>query len=335
MGNSLKKPKNPLSPDGTIDGGYARQARASRSIPEYDPRVVQKLILTKKLAPFYDGRPDPPPAPPPSPNTTTTTQTSQMITSDTTINSSSSFSSRSLSKSEKKAFLEQRRRALLQESTAECPICFLRFPPNINKTTCCKQPLCTNCFVNIRKPPSGRVISCPFCNRRDFSIKYESPEDLAIKDLPVSAKKKKKKAKDIPSIKCEHVHLYFSAHHPSQHPQPHPRTTTNVRRTPSRAMYGGGGGLSRQPSNLGRNGSLRRVGSTNFGRRPSNASSHYPSSSGGTRTNSYQVMNGPNNTQVLVLYNGRAQPTYYQVAEDFNVHAFAASSGFTRQRLQQ
>lgn len=314
MGNSLKKPVNPLSPDGTIDGGYARQARASRSIPEYDPRVVQKLILTKKLAPFYDGRPDPPPAPPPSPNHNTSSTPEQTISA--IINSTSSFSTRTLSKSERKTLLEQRKRALLQESTAECPICFLRFPPNINTTTCCKQSLCTNCFVNIRKPPSGRVISCPFCNRRDFSIRYESPEDLALKDFP---QKKKKKAKEIPSIKCEHVHLYFSTHHPSHQAHP-PRTSTNVRRTPSRNAYGN--------VDLSRSGSLRRVGSTNLNRRPSYAAFNNTR----TPTNSYQVMNGPNNTQVLVLYNGRAQPTYYQVAEDFNVHAFASSSGFTRQR---
>lgn len=29
--------------------------------------------------------------------------------------------------------------------------------------------------MNLRRPPSGRTISCPFCNRRDFSVGYRPP----------------------------------------------------------------------------------------------------------------------------------------------------------------
>lgn len=32
--------------------------------------------------------------------------------------------------------------------------------------------------MSLRKPPSGRLITCPFCNKRDFGVKYAPPLTL-------------------------------------------------------------------------------------------------------------------------------------------------------------
>ncbi|KAL3232638.1 Protein SIP5 [Nakaseomyces bracarensis] len=37
------------------------------------------------------------------------------------------------------------------KDTEECPICFMNIPKPLNKTKCCKQSLCTECFVSIRR----------------------------------------------------------------------------------------------------------------------------------------------------------------------------------------
>ena len=93
--------------------------------------------------------------------------------------------------------------AYLYKDVAECPICFLYYPPYLNRTRCCDQPICTECFVQIKRPdphppehndpdapPSeinlvrpleseGQLISepatCPFCKMPELGITYDSP----------------------------------------------------------------------------------------------------------------------------------------------------------------
>ena len=71
----------------------------------------------------------------------------------------------------------------LKECLIECPICFLSFPRNINWTSCCHQPICTFCFLHIRRPPSGREITCPFCNAEKFTVRYVCPEVMREQNL--------------------------------------------------------------------------------------------------------------------------------------------------------
>jgi len=54
----------------------------------------------------------------------------------------------------------------------ECPICFL-FYPGLNRSTCCKKGICTECFLQIKKP-NGQA-SCPFCQRGNYSTVYTGP----------------------------------------------------------------------------------------------------------------------------------------------------------------
>lgn len=84
----------------------------------------------------------------------------------------------------------------LYQNAVECPICFLYYPSNIATTRCCRQPICTECFVQIRRPnPHPPVVHaddpnpppehpetlimespvCPYCNLPDFGVIYEAP----------------------------------------------------------------------------------------------------------------------------------------------------------------
>ncbi|TPX18566.1 uncharacterized protein E0L32_002423 [Thyridium curvatum] len=88
----------------------------------------------------------------------------------------------------------------LYKSGSECPICFLYYPPYLNHTRCCDQPICSECFVQIKRPDphypeghgdnadnenanpeeqAGQLISepacCPYCQQPEFGVTYEAP----------------------------------------------------------------------------------------------------------------------------------------------------------------
>ncbi|KAI9226600.1 MAG: hypothetical protein DHS80DRAFT_25063 [Piptocephalis tieghemiana] len=83
--------------------------------------------------------------------------------------------------------------------TVECPICFLFYPTNINLTSCCRTPICTECFLQIRPPipsdPSSSPSpspSCPYCVSSPFTIVYTPPSSFSgnkpEESVPVSSK---------------------------------------------------------------------------------------------------------------------------------------------------
>lgn len=86
----------------------------------------------------------------------------------------------------------------LYKDAIDCPICFLSYPPYLNRTRCCDQPICSECFVQIKRPDphlpehhgdgndtSGssaeaeQLISepacCPYCQQPEFGVTYEPP----------------------------------------------------------------------------------------------------------------------------------------------------------------
>jgi hypothetical protein len=115
----------------------------------------------------------------------------------------------------------QRIELFLYKDAAECPICFLYCesaarrrphdadgtdPPHLNRTRCCDQPICSECFVQIKRPdphppehgdpsapprpvaeeseatppdPDVMLVSepaaCPFCVQPEFGVTYEAP----------------------------------------------------------------------------------------------------------------------------------------------------------------
>jgi len=63
----------------------------------------------------------------------------------------------------------------------ECPICFLYYPGGLNRAKCCKKPICTECYLQIKKPTSTPV-SCPFCNGPRYQVVYSGPLSKEEKD---------------------------------------------------------------------------------------------------------------------------------------------------------
>ncbi|OAA40927.1 hypothetical protein NOR_05509 [Metarhizium rileyi] len=91
----------------------------------------------------------------------------------------------------------------LYKDSSECPICFLSYPPYLNRTRCCDQPICSECFVQIKRAdphlpehhPNGETrdpneclnpedppemlisepSACPYCQQPEFGVTYEPP----------------------------------------------------------------------------------------------------------------------------------------------------------------
>lgn len=63
----------------------------------------------------------------------------------------------------------------------ECPICFM-FYSRVNRSTCCNQAVCTECFLQIRPP--RKLVDCPFCNTSGFQAKYKGDTSLPPLESP-------------------------------------------------------------------------------------------------------------------------------------------------------
>ncbi|KAJ3485947.1 hypothetical protein NLG97_g6713 [Lecanicillium saksenae] len=91
----------------------------------------------------------------------------------------------------------------LYKDAADCPICFLSYPPYLNSTRCCDQAICSECFVQIKRAdphlpehhPDGQArdpnqelspedppemlisepSACPYCQQPEFGVTYEPP----------------------------------------------------------------------------------------------------------------------------------------------------------------
>lgn len=99
----------------------------------------------------------------------------------------------------------------LYSNGSECPICFLYFPEPMNYSKCCQQPICTECFVQIKRAdphfPHEEVdptkpiqndnekdpnllttepSNCPYCATANFAIVYTPPNDrkIGIQGIP-------------------------------------------------------------------------------------------------------------------------------------------------------
>lgn len=55
------------------------------------------------------------------------------------------------------------------------------YPPNINRSRCCDQAICTECFVQIKRadPTTTHLVSepasCPYCVQENFGVVYTPP----------------------------------------------------------------------------------------------------------------------------------------------------------------
>lgn len=91
----------------------------------------------------------------------------------------------------------------LYKDATDCPICFRTYPPYLNRTRCCDQMICSECFVQIKRaephlpehhpdgeardpnaqlgpddPPEMLVSepsACPYCQVPEFGVTYDPP----------------------------------------------------------------------------------------------------------------------------------------------------------------
>lgn len=67
----------------------------------------------------------------------------------------------------------------------ECPICMLGYPA-LNRSTCCRQGICTECFLQLgptRAPRTGDgPARCPFCATADYSVQFVGRKSAAERE---------------------------------------------------------------------------------------------------------------------------------------------------------
>ncbi|KAI5860901.1 hypothetical protein GGS23DRAFT_606663 [Durotheca rogersii] len=89
----------------------------------------------------------------------------------------------------------------LYKEGLECPLCLMYYPPYLNRTRCCCQIICSECFVQIKRPDphlpehhgddegshaqagteehEGELITeaakCPYCTQTEFGVTYDPP----------------------------------------------------------------------------------------------------------------------------------------------------------------
>ncbi|KAK7203770.1 hypothetical protein BZA70DRAFT_59503 [Myxozyma melibiosi] len=232
--------RHALNIEETVDGGYLVPQGVYSGTPDFKARVVRQLMIERRLAPFFKGLEDyddswtdtqllaairhqPIPAAEPEPSVVSTSV-------DSTISHPYSSRSRSESNASSASTSSQqhyqripsgrarsgttsstgsnsgvdKKGALataLYRNSIECPICFLYYPPFLNSTRCCDQPICSECFVQIKRSephvpehetpaapgspehvtPFGMVelisecACCPYCTEPDFGVTYTPP----------------------------------------------------------------------------------------------------------------------------------------------------------------
>lgn len=64
---------------------------------------------------------------------------------------------------------------------------FQYYPGGLNRTLCCRQSICTECFLQVQLPNLAKP--CPFCELARFTVVFEGPlsehqqaANLAVRD---------------------------------------------------------------------------------------------------------------------------------------------------------
>ncbi|KAF8610851.1 hypothetical protein BDV93DRAFT_601804 [Ceratobasidium sp. AG-I] len=174
--------------DETVDFGHLTPQGIYTGAQDWNQQVVGKLIVDRKLAPFYRPLEDyeanwddetilrnrklktgeealPPPV--------------SMPVSGVAPNAGkSSIKGKGVADRRETQRMSE---AEVYHGATECPICFMYYPPNINRSRCCDQAICTECFVQIKRsePTTTHIVSepaaCPYCVQENFGVTYEPP----------------------------------------------------------------------------------------------------------------------------------------------------------------
>ncbi|KAG0276537.1 SNF1-interacting protein [Linnemannia gamsii] len=202
MGNTSTKEKSDH-----VDGGTLLPNGIYTTPQDYDYRIVQRLIHQRRLAPFYKGLEDwddsedalqeraaaaSASASSGGTGSSSTPQQQQPQQAARTLAHSHSHSSTSSQGhtrgnssghnnynnqgyNERSMVADsEREMKRLYQGAIECPICFLYYPRNINRTRCCDKPMCTECFVQLKRLESAPTESpaCPYCVEPHFGVIY-------------------------------------------------------------------------------------------------------------------------------------------------------------------
>lgn len=184
--NGLMVPMAGRSPSATSDAsGHLSPGQGAFSLPS----SPSPLGNTSSSSPFFRGR----------------AKTLAALTTSSKNNSQTDMTPQEVVLPKDPYVNGQRLEAFLYKDASECPICFLYYPPWLNRTRCCDQPICSECFVQIKRPdphtpehhdPSDPNASaapaapaepeddcmlvsepsaCPFCVQPEFGVTYEAP----------------------------------------------------------------------------------------------------------------------------------------------------------------
>lgn len=224
--------------DENVDGGYLAPYGTYKSNLDYDCDIVRKLIINRQLSPFFTPLQDfdeswtddelcillnQSPLHALEPGFDNEEELDDI--DNHKIHKSSNYYKRQeekaklktliakvkdLQKEEEQRFLEEKqshtnkdcpsRDLLLRlyRDASECPICFLYYPRHLNVSRCCLQPICSECFVQIKRldphPPHddnsnsdanelphtliSEPANCPYCASPDFGVTYDPPKDI-------------------------------------------------------------------------------------------------------------------------------------------------------------
>lgn len=217
-----------------VDGGYLAPHGTYKQLGDYNTEIVRALVVQRKLAPFYTPLQDYDAAwsdaevavlvrQSPLHALDSAYELAEDDADDHKIHRLQNYHKRQEAKRREQALVarmreEQRvleaaydaaKRAgdklvalpllvlALYRNAAECPICFLFYPPHMNYLRCCRQPICSECFVQIKRldphPPHddqgdldlphtliSEYANCPYCAMANFGVTYEPPRHVHV-----------------------------------------------------------------------------------------------------------------------------------------------------------
>ncbi|KAF2191140.1 hypothetical protein K469DRAFT_808234 [Zopfia rhizophila CBS 207.26] len=178
--NNLTVPISSRSPSSNSE----RSMNLSPSQPAFSlPSPTSPIAASPSSSPFFRGR----------------AKTLAALTTSSRNNSQTEMTPQEIQLPKDLYVNGQRIEAFLYKNASECPICFLYYPPYLNKTRCCDQPICSECFVQIKRPDPhppehhdpnnpnppaepqednmlvSEPAACPFCVQPEFGVTYEPP----------------------------------------------------------------------------------------------------------------------------------------------------------------
>ncbi len=78
--------------------------------------------------------------------------------------------------------------------TEECPICFLNYGGGLNRSVCCRQGICSECYLQVRKKRlKENAVQCPFCKHWGYRVIYRGPLTETERESNVAEEEKVRK----------------------------------------------------------------------------------------------------------------------------------------------